>query len=39
MDALGSPYAEYYVQVKRDEWKAYHDSVSQWEVDTYLGQY
>ena len=39
MEALGSPYGEYYVQVKRDEWKAYHDSVSQWEVDTYLGQY
>ncbi len=39
MDALGFSYGEYYVQVKRDEWKAYHDSVSQWEVDTYLGQY
>jgi len=36
MGALGSPYAEYYVRVKRDEWKEYHDSVSRWEVDRYL---
>jgi glutamine synthetase len=37
--ALGETYADYYLQVKRDEWKAYHDTVSQWEVDTYLGVY
>ena len=36
LEALGSPYAEYYIQVKRDEWKRYHDSISQWEIDTYL---
>ena len=36
LGALGSPYAEYYLEVKRDEWKRYHDSISQWEVDTYL---
>ena len=36
MGALGSPYAEYYVRVKRDEWKEYHDSVSRWELDRYL---
>jgi glutamine synthetase len=37
--ALGETYAEYYLRVKRDEWKRYHDSVSQWEVDNYLGVY
>ena len=37
--ALGREYAEYYIQVKRDEWKSYHDSVSQWEVENYLGLY
>jgi glutamine synthetase len=25
--------------VKRDEWKRYHESVSQWETDNYLGLY
>ncbi len=39
LGALGSPYGEYYLQVKREEWKEYHDSVSEWEVNTYLGQY
>lgn len=24
LDALGSPYAQYYLQTKRDEWKEYH---------------
>ena len=38
-EALGREYAEYYIQVKRDEWKRYHDSVSQWEVENYLGLY
>ena len=38
-EALGREYAEYYIQVKRDEWKSYHDSVSQWEVENYLGLY
>ena len=37
--ALGREYADYYIQVKRDEWKSYHDSVSQWEVEQYLGLY
>ena len=36
LEALGSPYADYYIKVKRDEWKRYHDSISQWEIDTYL---
>jgi glutamine synthetase len=37
--ALGEVYASYYIQVKRDEWRRYHNSVSQWEVDNYLGVY
>ena len=39
LEALGREYAEYYVRVKRDEWKRYHTSVSQWETDNYLGLY
>jgi glutamine synthetase len=39
MEALGREYGEYYVRVKREEWKRYHDSVSQWELDNYLGLY
>ena len=38
-DALGRDYAEYYIRCKRAEWKRYHDSVSQWEVEEYLGLY
>jgi glutamine synthetase len=36
MNALGAEYARYYVQVKREEWRRYHRSVSQWEIDNYL---
>jgi len=25
--------------VKREEWKRYHDAVSPWEIDNYLGLY
>ncbi len=39
LESLGDPYGKYYLQVKRDEWKEYHDSVSEWEVKTYLGKY
>ncbi len=39
LESLGSPYAEYYLKVKRDEWREYHNSVSQWELDTYLRRY
>ena len=39
MEALGREYGEYYIRVKREEWKRYHDSVSQWEIDNYLGLY
>ena len=34
--ALGEAYAPYYIQVKRDEWADYHQSISQWETDNYL---
>lgn len=37
--ALGPIYAPYYATVKRDEWKRYHDTVSKWETDNYLGVY
>ncbi len=33
---LGETYAPYYIQVKRDEWADYHQSISQWETDNYL---
>ena len=35
-EALGSEYAQYYIKVKTDEWNAYHQSISQWEIDQYL---
>jgi glutamine synthetase len=35
-NALGAEYARYYIQVKREEWRRYHRSVSQWEIDNYL---
>ncbi len=37
--ALGETYADYYIRVKREEWKQYHETVSPWEVDNYLGVY
>lgn len=37
--ALGASYADYYIQTKREEWRRYHNSVSQWEIDNYLGVY
>ena len=37
--ALGNEYADYYIQVKREEWRNYHLSVSQWETDNYLEVY
>lgn len=36
LGALGSPYGEYYLRCKQEEWREYHDSVSQWELDRYL---
>ncbi len=38
-NALGAEYADYYIQVKRKEWRDYHLSVSQWETDNYLAVY
>ncbi len=38
-NALGNEYADYYIQVKRKEWRDYHLSISQWETDNYLGIY
>ena len=37
--ALGTTYADYYIQVKREEWRDYHLSVSEWETDNYLEVY
>ena len=37
--ALGSEYADYYIQVKNEEWRQYHNTVSEWEADNYLGLY
>jgi len=38
-EALGTEYADYYIAVKREEWRQYHLSVSQWELDRYLSVY
>jgi glutamine synthetase len=38
-NSLGAGYADYYIQVKTDEWESYHNSVSQWELDHYLNVY
>ena len=35
-EALGLEYAGYYLECKREEWRSYHQSVSDWERDTYL---
>jgi glutamine synthetase len=37
--ALGPCYADYYAGVKLEEWRQYHQSVSQWEIDSYLRAY
>jgi glutamine synthetase len=39
MAALGPEYGPAYVAAKRAEWRAYHNSVSQWEIEQYLGVY
>lgn len=38
-ESLGQEYADYYIQVKREEWRDYHLSVSQWEKEKYLAVY
>jgi glutamine synthetase len=35
-EALGKDYAAYYASVKREEWRQYHQSISQWEREQYL---
>ncbi|MEM7125177.1 MAG: type III glutamate--ammonia ligase [Chloroflexota bacterium] len=37
--SLGLEYAEYYIDVKREEWRQYHSVVSPWEVEQYIGVY
>ena len=37
--ALGAELSEMVIRVKREEWNAYHRSVSQWELDNYIGIY
>ena len=37
--ALGDTYADYYIELKREEWREYHRDVSQWESDRYLPIY
>jgi glutamine synthetase len=34
--ALGPELAEEFVKVKRQEWVRYHNTISQWEIDSYL---
>ena len=38
-DALGPELSEMIVRVKREEWNAFHRTVSQWELDNYIGIY
>jgi glutamine synthetase len=35
-EALGADYAAYYIGVKGEEWRQYHQSVAQWEIENYL---
>lgn len=37
--ALGEEYARRTIEVKRAEWARYHQSVSAWEIENYLGVY
>jgi len=38
-EALGEEYVSYYAGVKAEEWRRYHQSVSQWEISEYLRTY
>ncbi|MDP6777858.1 MAG: type III glutamate--ammonia ligase [Candidatus Latescibacteria bacterium] len=38
-NALGAEYADYYISVKREEWRSYHQNVTRWETDRYLPIY
>jgi glutamine synthetase len=35
-EALGTDFPAYYLEVKQEEWRQYHQSISQWEIDRYL---
>jgi glutamine synthetase len=37
--ALGTEYADYYIDCKREEWRDYHQSVTDWERERYLPIY
>ena len=37
LQALGPDYGTYYADVKKEEWRQYHNTVSEWEADNYLG--
>ena len=39
LQALGSEYGKYFAGVKKEEWRQYHDTVSAWEAERYLGLY
>ena len=34
--ALGQQYADYYLECKREEWREYHHTVTEWERRRYL---
>src|SRR5699024_10159332 len=36
LDVCGDGVAEYYADLKRDEFTAWHNTVTQWEIDEYL---
>jgi glutamine synthetase len=38
-EALGADYIAYFIKVKQEEWRLYHQSISQWEIDQYLHTY
>ena len=39
-EALGTPgredYVDYFVAIKREEWQAAHEQITQWELERYL---
>ena len=37
--ALGGEYADYYLECKREEWREYHQTVTDWERERYLPIY
>jgi glutamine synthetase len=38
-EAVGHDFSEMYLRAKRDEWTAYHRTISQWELDNYIALY